>query len=202
MATNVYVLDLDRGSDARVWNEILGTHRACNWVPSITVNGSDRVSPEPPKGSVLICHQWSDAALRAVTRLASGGVHVVLVSLATGDGREVASGVYRRRRPVAKQPSDRHFKACFEAFLRDLDVNGTPNWKLLEGRPPPDALLTFHLLGLLPNDAEAIMQRQMLSANAIAEAKAIAEIPDGPGIPPLVALDDPQQLREFLRACS
>lgn len=202
MATNVYVLDLDRGSDARVWNEILGTYRTCNWVPSITANESDRVSPEPPKGAVLICHQWSDAALCAVTRLASGGVYVVLVSLAPGDGRELASGVYRRRRPVAKRPSDRHFKACFEAFLRDLDANGAPDWRLLEGRPPPDALLAYHLLGLLLNDPLAITKRQMLSANAIAEAKAIAEIPDSPGIPPLVALDDPRQLREFLRACS
>jgi hypothetical protein len=199
MPVKVFVLDLDSSGDTRRhWNEILDSHRECTWYAPLDADRSGRVDPRPTEGAVLVCHQWDEAVLNAVKDLAKQGVVVVLVSLASDKGQQLAPGIYRRGRSVGR-PTDPHFKVCFQWFIGNLEANNTPDWKLLEGPPPPDAMFAYHLLDLfLKDDPEAEDARRALRATAIAEAQAIA---GATPIPPLEKIDHAAQRRVFLRAC-
>ena len=107
--------------------------------------------------------------------------------------------VTERRRPVLKGDEDHHFKACFAYFVKRLQQTGEPEWQLLEGPPAPDALLAYHLLGLLQEDGEAAEKRNVLRAEAELEARTIKEATGGTA--DALDLEKAEDVRAFLRKC-
>lgn len=71
-------------------------------------------------------------------------------------------------------------------------------WEQLEGQPPPDALLAYHLLCLV-EDGVQDDDRERLKRVALAEADAIASTR---GIPRLTDIEDVKIRRDFIRNCS
>lgn len=182
---------LDTKPNPRRWDQILPSGaRRCS------VSGST-ISPRPQPGDVLVFHEDSGAS-GAVWMLASTGVLVVAINEGGGAGKEQPSGFYSRRRGVGR-PTDNHFRVCFAQFWQRLEETNTLDWQLLEGPPPPDALLAYHLLDLLRGDDAADRAREALADAAREEAQTIAAVE---GIQPLAAIGDPVQRREFLRRCS
>lgn len=183
----VYVLDTAGGRD---WPQVVPESLQLD-----VVRGE--LDPEPQPGDVIVFHEEGGALLTTVQGLAQRGVQVVAVNEGGGEGEEVSPGFYRRRRGVGK-PVDAHFRSCFVHFFKQLKATGQSNWALLEGPPAPDALIAYHLLGLLPEDAEAMAARRQLVGAALEEGKVIAEANELP-TPTETEIQDRQYLRELLR---
>lgn len=186
----IFVLDAKAGRD---W---------ANLAPGSTevlVRGNT-LMPVPSPGDVLIFHEERGSTLEAIAEnLAATGVCVIAVSRGGGDG-SVTKGIYRRRRGVEK-PTDEHFRVCFGQFVEQFGAAGSPTWSLLEGPPAADALLAYHLLGLLADDAAAQSEREVLRGIALRESRTIA-IANGLVELKDADLDDPERVRRFLRGCA
>ena len=190
----LYVLDEDRSRDRRSWAKMIPSVVELSWD-----NGKQSLAPETPAAcSVVVCHRLSDGAFGGISRLASGGVFAVIVAGSHGTGREDPPNLYHRGAPVGLG-CDNRFAVLFARFCTALESNGTPAWNLVEAPPPPDALLAYHLLSLMPEDASARATREALRVSAIVEADAIAEASDSPK---LGNIDDAGKRREFLRTCT
>lgn len=178
------------------WDELLGERTELQWDGENLCSEGER--PLPGAGDTLICHRVQLEEIECqIKNYAANGIFVVEIG---GDTRKLGQPIgnyYRRARGVGR--TDHHFRACFRFFLERLEAMSTPEWHLLEGPPPPDALLAYHLLALLPDDHAAIEARQELAATAIAEAQSIAE---ATGTPALAQLEDAQERRTFLKQCS
>lgn len=189
------VFVLDEGGTARDWSGMVHPSKKLEWN-----NASREWRPQTPKsGDVVLCHSLTDGAKGAVSKLADDGVFVVVVSGGGGAGT-VEKKIYYRR-AVVTEGCDKQFSAYFKCFREDLEAEKTPNWKLLEGPPPADALLAYHLLGLLPGDDEASQARVKLRSRALTEATVIAL---ATGISGLADsdIDNQEKLREFLEHCA
>lgn len=186
----VFVCD---GNPGHEWQKLLGDHvrlyqRGNNLV-------RDPAGNLPVLGDILISHRIQDPVIRQrLEGFSVAGVVVVEVGTDSSESKLPASNYYRRARGVTKV--DPHFAACFGCFREDLASRGYPTWALLEGPPPPDALLAYHLLGLLQGDPDAATERRRLAEYATKEARTMAE---ATGIDSLDNLDDAEARRRFLK---
>lgn len=191
----VFVHDFEIGYESsRDWQELLGNHTVLSW------DGVQLAGGDPAPGDVIVSHREPSDVRAVFETLAKNGSFIIYVR--QHDIREGGpqGKTYKRKKGVGKR-TDPHFAACFNFFLRRLHDSGQADWELLEGPPPPDALLAYHLLGLLPAaDKDASALREALVETAKAEVQAITKV--NPSIPPLASFDDPNQRREFLRMCS
>lgn len=156
-----------------------------------------RVVGTVPSGDVVIFHEESGTLAAQAKDFAKHGAIVIAVNLAGGDGKEQIKGYYQRKRGVDK-PVDPHFSACLRSFITHLERAAEPDWSLIEGPPAPDALLAYHLLGMLPDDADAVSARRDLLGAALEEGRVIAEANELP-TPTETEIQDRQYLRELLR---
>lgn len=191
----VYVFDSEiRDGHRRKWSELVGDHVTLKWKARGLAGG------EPSRGDIVVCHRVETYAQAVIEDLARNGVFIIHVSGYDSVSQKAESdNVYRRARRVTTSPNDMHFSACFKFFRMSLQEHGSPDWRLLEGPPPPDALLAYHLLCLLPGDSAAEAICNQLSNLALAEAGAIATL--NPNAEPLDDLDDPVKRRAFVLAC-
>jgi hypothetical protein len=185
----IFVYD---GNPGHEWQSLLGDHVV------LERSGNQLEGGNPEEGDILVCHRvQSESVERQLRSFADAGVIVVEVGADTAETRPAEGNYYRRAKGVAV--IDAHFTTCFRFFREQLQRPGMPAWQLLEGPPPPDALLAYHLLDLLRGDNAADRAREALVDDARKEAQTIAA---AEGIPTLAAIDDPVQRREFLRTCS
>jgi hypothetical protein len=184
----------DGSSGTHAWSDLLGGGRFTN----LERQGDALVGGEPTAGDVIVCHRVeSPAVARRLQELAACGV--VVVEIGTDGAAETTpqGNYYRRARGVGM--TDPHFKACFAHFTHVFSSTGKPDWQLLEGPPPPDALLAYHLLGLRRDDEEASTRRQALRVEALQEARTIAAVGDMSFEE--ADIDDPAKVRDLLKGC-
>lgn len=186
---NIFVYD---GNPGRDWQKMLGTYVPLERAGKCIEGGN------PIAGDVVVCHRVQHESI-ASALLAFAGKGVFVIEVGGDSARQVPPNGNYYRRAKAVSIFDHHFKACFRFFREHLEKTGTPAWRLLEGPPPPDALLAYHLLDLLPDDEVAVEARRRLAEIAANEVRGIAE---ATGIPPMVKLDNSEQRRAFLLACS
>ena len=188
----IYVCDSERGSARRrPWQNLVGAHVDLYW------DGSQPSGGTPTQGDIIVCHGPREELKSWLETLSQNGVFVINVR--QNDVPRVApvGNCYTRAKGVGN-PIDIQFAACFSYFVTCLEESGIIDWELLEGPPPPDALLAYHLLDILA-DPMAVDAREALAGVANAEAHAIASASNG--IQPLRNLNDPAERRQFLRMC-
>lgn len=203
-ASAVYVLDRQQGQERRPWNRWLAGYdvRAPSWMAPAKPGDARTWIDKPASGAVLVCHQLDDGDRPVVDELLRDGVFVLRVSRTPGDGL-LKDGSYARKKVV--QTADASFATCLRRFVDDLKETGRPNWLLIEGPPPPDALLAYHLLALLAGDPDADKEREALRPKALREAEDIATILGLGSEKGLTDFEDPEKgaerRRAFLREC-
>lgn len=196
----VYYLDLKPQEDSvrRRWEELLPGAKKLRWVPGTRSQPLGRLADGPKPGDVLVFHEEELAEVVALSRQ---GVRVIAVNQGEDSRGLGPDGIYYRKRGVAKPTVgyDTQFAACFANFLIRLD-EGLLDWALLEGPPAPDAMLAYHLLGLLRDRDQADSERAARRRQATEEAGMIMSAHSGGGKIAPLNMDDAEAVARFLES--